>query len=209
MLSPMPDSAQRVLAGLLGIAFLPLLLILAIAIRIDSPGPVIYRAIRVGKHGRFFTCYKLRTMTARDEAGPPLTVRGDSRVTRVGRRLRRAHLDELPQLWNVARGEMRLVGPRPEDPRFVDFDDPVHRVVFWSTPGMTGLSQLLFADEADSLDEHDLDRSYGDILRRKLAIDQRYLALRSTRLDLWILWRTTLGVLGRTETTIAEVESWT
>jgi lipopolysaccharide/colanic/teichoic acid biosynthesis glycosyltransferase len=205
----MPDPVQRLLAVLLGVALLPVLLILAVAIRIDSPGSVIYRATRVGRGGRQFTCYKLRSMTARVDGGPPLTTRGDTRVTRVGRIMRRTHLDELPQLWNVISGEMRLVGPRPEDPRFVDLDDSVHRVVFWSTPGMTGLSQLLFADEADSLDADDLYGSYREILRRKVAIDERYLARRSTRLDLWILWRTALTVLGRARTSIDEVESWT
>ena len=204
----MPDAVQRGVAAVLAILSLPLVAILAVAIRVESPGPAIYRATRVGARGRPFTCFKLRSMASRDVAGPPLTLRSDARVTRVGGMLRRHHLDELPQLWNVVRGDMRLVGPRPEDPRFVDLTDPRHREVFTATPGITGLAQLNFKDEAEWLDDDDPDGSYRErILSRKLALDSLYLENRSTRLDLWILVRTGMAIFGRAAPTAAEVEA--
>ena len=132
-------------------------------------------------------------------AGPAITTRSDDRVTRLGRLLRRFRLDELPQLINVAKGEMNLVGPRPEDPRYVDFADPLHRFVFMAKPGITGLAQLTFVDEARWLGDNpdDADRRYREsVLPQKLAIDARYLRVRSWRLDAWILGQTVRAVLG-------------
>ncbi|MGZ6340057.1 MAG: sugar transferase, partial [Candidatus Limnocylindrales bacterium] len=107
-------------------------------------------------------------------------------------------LDELPQLWNVARGEMRLVGPRPEAPTFVDLADPLHRLVFTTRPGVTGLTQLFYADEAGRLDPTDPERHYREtILPAKLRIDAAYLRHRSAALDLWILAQTPRALLGR------------
>jgi lipopolysaccharide/colanic/teichoic acid biosynthesis glycosyltransferase len=202
----MPPSIQR-LIGLLGsLVLLPFVLAIGAAIRLDSTGPMVYRAVRVGARGRSFTCYKLRTMKVRDD-GPRLTLYDDTRVTRVGRWLRRYRVDELPQLWNVARGEMLLVGPRPEDPRFVDLTNPLHRLVFTTTPGITGLTQLAFADEADMLDTADPERHYREvILPQKLALDADYLRRRSTSLDLWILGRTLLTAIGR-RTPAAAIEA--
>jgi lipopolysaccharide/colanic/teichoic acid biosynthesis glycosyltransferase len=202
----MPSSIQR-LIGLLGsLVLLPFVLSIGAVIRLDSTGPIVYRAARVGAGGRSFTCYKLRTMKVRDD-GPRLTVYDDTRVTRVGRWLRRYRLDELPQFWNVARGEMLLVGPRPEDPRFVDLTNPLHRLVFTATPGITGLTQLAFADEAEILDPADPERHYREvILPRKLAIDADYLRRRSIALDLWILGQTALTAIGR-RTPIAAIEA--
>jgi lipopolysaccharide/colanic/teichoic acid biosynthesis glycosyltransferase len=129
-----------------------------------------------------------------------VTTGRDARVTRVGGLLRRFRLDELPQLWNVARGQMRLVGPRPEDPRYVDFDLPLHCEVFTEPPGIAGLTQLVYADEGRLLDDTaDPDGYYRDqILPRKLAIDVAYLRNRSAKLDLWILAQTPRALLGRT-----------
>ena len=202
----MPPSIQR-LIGLLGsLVLLPFVLAIGAAIRLDSTGPMVYRAVRVGARGRSFTCYKLRTMKVRDD-GPRLTLYDDTRVTRVGRWLRRYRVDELPQLWNVAMGEMLLVGPRPEDPRFVDLTNPLHRLVFTTTPGITGLTQLAFADEADMLDTADPERHYREvILPQKLALDADYLRRRSTSLDLWILGRTLLTAIGR-RTPAAAIEA--
>ena len=199
MIGAVPDSMQRAL-GLLGaIVTFPAVLLLAAAVRVDSPGPAIYRSLRVGAGGVPFTLFKLRTMsTTRAAAGSAVTVATDPRLTRLGRRLRRLRLDELPQLWNVARGEMRLVGPRPEDPRFVDLGDPLHREVFSARPGVTGLTQLLYTDEAALLDAGDPERHYVDaILPAKLRLDAAYLRHRSARLDLWILGQTPRAILGR------------
>lgn len=195
----MPDPVQRLLAGFLAVLTLPLFALLAVAVRIDSPGPILYPSDRVGEGGRPFRCLKLRTMRWDPlDHGPAVTTRRDGRLTTVGRALRRLRLDELPQLWNVTRGEMRLVGPRPESPRFVDFGDPIHREVFGIRPGITGLAQLLYVDEADLLDEDDPERRYREaILPEKLRLDLAYLHHRSARLDLWILARTPLALIGR------------
>lgn len=195
----MPDSVQRVL-GLAGaVLTLPLLAVLALAVRLDSRGPVLYAGRRLGEGARPFRCLKLRTMTWRPDApGAGLTGHADRRVTSVGRFLRRTRLDELPQLWHVARGQMRLVGPRPEDPAYVDLSDPLHREVFTAKPGITGLAQLLYVDEAAQLDVVDPEAYYRrEILPAKLRLDAAYLRHRSTRLDLWILARTPMAVLGR------------
>jgi lipopolysaccharide/colanic/teichoic acid biosynthesis glycosyltransferase len=194
-----PDRLQRVIAFLAALLTSPLLLVLAVAIRLAGPGPVLYRSRRIGEGGRPFDCLKLRTMVWQPASpGSGITVAGDRRVTSIGRRLRTWRLDELPQLWQVAAGSMRLVGPRPEDPRFVDLTDPIQREVFTSRPGITGLSQLLHIDEAAQLDESDPDGHYrAVILPRKLVIDAAYLRHRSARLDLWILAATPLAVLGR------------
>jgi len=124
-----PDRARRALdvaASLAGLILLsPLFLLIAARIKLDSPGPVFYRAQRVGRGGVLFRLYKFRSMVAgADKRGPGITAAGDDRVTRVGRFLRRTKLDELPQLINVLTGDMSLVGPRPEDPRYVALCTP-------------------------------------------------------------------------------------
>jgi lipopolysaccharide/colanic/teichoic acid biosynthesis glycosyltransferase len=204
----MPDLLQRAL-GLLGaVLALPMLGALAVAVKIDNPGPAMYTATRVGDRGRLFRCFKLRTMSTRPSAGPAITSASDPRITRMGRLLRRTHLDELPQLWNVARGEMRFVGPRPEDPRFVDMAQPLHRLVFAARPGITGLSQLVNADEEAHIAPGNPERTYREeILPAKLRIDAAYLRRRSARLDLWILAQTPRAVLGRTVTLPASVRA--
>lgn len=158
-------------------------------------GPFLYRAQRVGEHGRLVTILKIRTMKPA-AGGSPLTSRDDDRVTGIGRFLRRYKLDELPQLWNVVRGQMALVGPRPEDPAYVDLDDPQHRRVFTSRPGITGLAQLAFRHETDLLHGPDAERHYREtILPAKLKLDCEYLDRRSVRLDLGIMGRTVASVL--------------
>src|SRR5688572_5498142 len=134
-------------AGLL--LALPLLLLAAVLIKLDSPGPVLFVQTRVGQHGRLFRIYKLRTMVANAEAlleqvggTTALKVPNDPRVTRIGRRLRRWSVDELPQLWNVLRGEMSLVGPRPEEPRIVALYTDWHRRRLAVKPGLTGPMQV-------------------------------------------------------------------
>jgi len=198
----MPDAVQRGL-GVVALAVMtPLLLLLAALVKADSSGPALYPAERMGVGGRPFRCFKFRTMIWQPHGGgPPITMGDDRRITRFGKVLRRFRIDELPQLINVARGEMNLIGPRPEDPRFVDFDDPLHRTVFTSKPGITGLTQLAFVDEANLLgsDGATADRLYREvILPRKVALDARYLSQRSWRLDLWILARTVQVVIGGT-----------
>ena len=195
----MPDGVQRVV-GLLGsLVVLPLITVLAVLVRVTSPGPSLYRALRMGEGGRPFTCYKLRTMRRdADSTGPAISTLRDPRITVLGSMLRRTRLDELPQLWNVARGEMRLVGPRPEAQEFASVDDPLAKLVFAHKPGITGAAQLLFADEAAMLDGDAPAAVYRErILPAKLLVDAAYIAHRSWRLDLWLIGRTVLLALGR------------
>lgn len=192
----MPDPVQRLVALAASVVTFPLVAMLAVAIRLESGPPALFQAVRIGEGARPFTCYKLRSM--RPGTGPNLTGPADARVTRVGRLLRRFRLDELPQLWNVARGEMLLIGPRPEDPRFVNLEDPLHRLVFTARPGITGLTQLAYLNEAEMLDQADPERHYREvILPQKLRLDADYLRRRSVGLDVWILAQTVCAALGR------------
>jgi lipopolysaccharide/colanic/teichoic acid biosynthesis glycosyltransferase len=210
----MPLPLGRLIAAVVLLIVSPLITALAIAVRLSSHGPAIHRARRVGQNGEF-TLLKLRTMRVGAAAlGTGVTAAHDTRVTPIGRLLRRTKLDELPQLWNVLRGDMALVGPRPEDPRYVDRNDPLHRVVFSAPPGITGPTALAYRDEekvlaaaalemarADGRDvatDADLERAYRDVvLPAKLAIDAEYLRTRSTCGDLAILARTIGHLLPR------------
>jgi lipopolysaccharide/colanic/teichoic acid biosynthesis glycosyltransferase len=175
----------------------PILVGVALFMRLSGDrGPILYRARRLGEGARIITVLKVRTMVV-GSGGSSVTTSADPRVTRLGRVLRRYRIDELPQLINVMRGEMSLVGPRPEDPVYVDLSDPLHRRVFSARPGITGLAQLAFHDEAAGLVGPDADRRYREeILPAKLRLDAEYLDRRSTKLDVEILVRTVRTVLG-------------
>lgn len=174
----------------------PILLGIAVVMRGSGDrGPFFHRARRVGEGAKVITVFKIRTMDA-GTSGPNLTAHDDPRVTRIGRMLRRRRIDELPQLLNVVRGDMSLVGPRPENPLFVDLADPLHRRVFMSKPGMTGASQLKYRDEALLLAGPDPETYYREvILPDKLRLDADYLEHRSLWLDLQILAKTVAAVL--------------
>jgi len=174
----------------------PILAGAAIAMRLSGDrGPFFYRARRVGEGTHAFTLLKVRTM-AEGSHGSKVTVADDPRVTPLGRVLRRYKIDELPQLINVVRGEMSLVGPRPEDPAYVDLSNPLHRRVFSAKPGITGLAQIDYHDEADHLVGPDAERRYREeILPAKLKLDAEYLRRRTTLLDIRILLRTVRTVL--------------
>jgi len=148
----------------------PLLCAIAIAIWCDDRKPVLFRQIRVGRFGRHFTMYKFRSMRACP--GLLLTCQGDPRVTRAGRFLRVCKLDELPQLWNIVRGEMAWIGPRPEVPEFVDLDNPLWRQVLQFRPGLADAASFAFRDDERMLaavaDPQDYYRR--EILPRKLRI---------------------------------------
>lgn len=177
--------AFDILASGAGLIILsPLFLGIAIAVRASSPGPALYRARRVGRYGKEFTLYKFRSMVANaDRQGPGITAAGDSRVTGVGRFLRRTKLDELPQLINVLRGDMSLVGPRPEDPRYVALYTPEQRRILEQRPGITSMASLTYRHEEQMLSGDDWERVYIEqVMPAKLAIDLEY-AQRAT------LWR--------------------
>lgn len=190
---------QRLIA-LVAIAVLsPLMLVLAIMVVADSGLPIFYRGIRVGLNGRLFQIFKLRTMR-RDVAGSGVTVDDDPRITRIGRRLRRHRLDELPQLWNVVVGDMALVGPRPEAPQFVDHAERAWSVILSVRPGLTGPTQLRHLDEAVMLRGDDPDGVYRrEVLPGKIASDVAYVRGRSVRGDLSLLVATARALVGPRE----------
>jgi len=185
-------------AGLLLLA--PLLLVLALWVRLDSAGPVLFRQQRVGRHGVPFDILKFRTMVARRDGGEgrQITVGRDPRITRAGHFLRRSKLDELPQLINVLQGTMSLVGPRPEVPRYVDCYPPAVRATVLSVaPGITDLASILYKEESEILGRAaDPERAYVEtILPVKLEYYQRYVREQSFWLDLRIIFRTLAAVL--------------
>jgi lipopolysaccharide/colanic/teichoic acid biosynthesis glycosyltransferase len=184
------------LAGL--ILFAPLLALCTIAIKLDSSGPSLFRQTRVGRQGRPFVIFKFRTMAVSSETfGPKITVSGDPRVTRLGRWLRAAKIDEIPQLLNVLRGDMSLVGPRPELPEYVEEYSRAQRRVLEFKPGITGPASLGFIREEELLaDQTNPEVFYkSSILPRKLALDLAYCAEISFVHDLRILLQTLYRVL--------------
>jgi len=198
----MAKRAFDLLLSLMGFILLsPLLLLLAVWVRLDSRGPVLYRGQRVGKGGRTFEMYKFRTMVLEaDRLGPAVSYKDDPRITKAGKFLRRTKLDELPQLLNVLKGEMSLVGPRPEDPSYVDLYTPEQRRVLSVKPGIAGPTQLRYRDEASMLDGESVDDDYvSRIMPEKLKLDLVYVHNRSLLLDLKILWRTIATLLVRNE----------
>ena len=188
-----------VLSALLGLLVFGLpMLAVAAWIRLDSAGPVFFRQERVGRHGKVFRIHKFRTMTVdAEQRGPLLTVGVDARVTRVGRVLRANRLDELPQFLDVLAGEMSLVGPRPDVPRYVELWPPALRErVLAVRPGITDPASLKFRDEATLLAQAaDPEREYVDvILPRKLALAADYADHASLWTDLAVIVRS-VGVL--------------
>lgn len=187
-----------IVGAALGIALLsPLLLAIAALIKATSPGPALHRARRVGLGGRPFTLYKFRTMVFNaDRLGPGITGRQDPRITPPGRFLRGAKLDELPQFFNVVKGDMSLVGPRPEDPRYVAMYTPEQREILGVRPGITGVASVTYRHEELMLSGTDPERAYiAEIMPRKLELELAYLKRRSFWSDLGILARTFVEVL--------------
>jgi lipopolysaccharide/colanic/teichoic acid biosynthesis glycosyltransferase len=162
--------------------------VIALAIKLSSAGPVFYRQQRIGRGERPFCLYKFRTMHVRGD-GPLITVGGDPRITQVGRALRRWKLDELPQLWNVFRGDMSIIGPRPEVERFVRYYTPEQRRLLQQTPGLAGLSQLIYPQEADVLQGYpNPEEVYRQhLMPKKLTVDLEYERHRTFWSDLMIL----------------------
>jgi lipopolysaccharide/colanic/teichoic acid biosynthesis glycosyltransferase len=200
------DAAKRLFdiaaAVLLLVLLAPIIVCVSIAIVLDSRGPVFYASRRVGFRGCAFDMLKFRKMRV-DASGPALTIAGDERFTRLGRFLAAARLDEIPQLWNVIRGQMSLVGPRPEDPEFVVAHRDDYAAILEVRPGITGLCQLAFAKEAAILDPTDRLRDYVErLLPQKMTIDRLYAANRSFRMDLWILAWTVMAMILRRDVAV-------
>jgi lipopolysaccharide/colanic/teichoic acid biosynthesis glycosyltransferase len=185
------------LASLALVVLAPLMALIALAVLADSPGPVLYRGRRVGRGGTQLLILKFRKM--RNGAnGRPLTLAGDERFTRIGGWLARTRLDELPQLVNVLRGDMSLIGPRPEDPAFVRRHAKAFSEIVQVRPGLTGLAQLAYVAESEILDPADPVNDYEKrILPQKLRLDKLYVTRSSPRLDLCILTWTIAAALLR------------
>jgi sugar transferase (PEP-CTERM system associated) len=185
------DIASTILAVSLSVLTLPLIPFIALLIKLTSPGPVLYRQKRVGFRNTTFDCYKFRTMRSDAEAdsGPTWACDDDPRITKVGKFLRSTRLDEIPQLWNVLRGDMEFVGPRPERPEFIERlsqEIPYYRLRHVVRPGITGWAQIRYR--------------YGNSVkdaREKLKYDLFYIKNMSLGLDFWIVFETVKTVLFR------------
>jgi lipopolysaccharide/colanic/teichoic acid biosynthesis glycosyltransferase len=199
---PMPGKRafDVVVSAVAVVLLVPVLVGIALAVKLDSPGPVLYRQRRVSRGGRLFWLYKFRTMVVdADRLAPNVSATGDPRVTRVGRFLRRTYLDELPQLLNVLLGDMSLVGPRPETPEFVALFTPDERRVLDIRPGLAGPSTLAFMDEADLLASADDPVAFytTTVLHERVRADLTYLERRSIGYDLRLLCSQVLAIARR------------
>ena len=176
----------------------PVLLLIALAIVIDDPGPVFYRQVRVGRGGRPFRIFKFRTMVVdADKKGLSITVGRDSRITRVGAFLRKTKLDELAQLLNVLMGQMSFVGPRPEVPRYVELYTPYQRQVLLVRPGITDYASIAYRNENDLLaGADDPERMYIEtIMPDKIELNMKYLREISPLADVRLILKTIIAVI--------------
>jgi lipopolysaccharide/colanic/teichoic acid biosynthesis glycosyltransferase len=201
MVAARDERAKRafdiVVASLGLVLLIPVILVVAVAIKVESRGSVFYRCRRVGYGGRELPMLKFRKMRT-DAAGPALTTAGDERFTRIGRLLAASKIDEIPQLWNVLKGDMSLVGPRPEDLGFVRLHEAEYAEILRVKAGITGLSQLAFARESEILDpERRIDDYVTRLLPQKLSLDLLYVSRRSMAMDLRILFWTIVVVVFR------------
>jgi lipopolysaccharide/colanic/teichoic acid biosynthesis glycosyltransferase len=199
------------LAALTGLAFAaPLMALGAIAVRLDSPGPILFRQQRVGRGGRLFEMVKFRTMRV-NSGTMGVTARDDQRITLVGKILRKTKLDELPELWHVVRGQMSFVGHRPEVPRYVDQDDPLWREALRARPGLADPNALNLRNEEDLVAQVAGDREafYLRVLQPyKLLVSTSYLRTRSWKTDVRMLLAIAVAVVQpyRAPPTVEEIE---
>jgi lipopolysaccharide/colanic/teichoic acid biosynthesis glycosyltransferase len=192
-----PDSVLKqtfdtLMAALGLLALSPLFVVVAVLIKLEDGGPVFYKAKRVGLRGKLFPLYKFRSMRVdADRMGPGITTSGDPRITRIGAWVRRHKVDELPQLLNVIAGDMSLVGPRPEDPRYVALYTPEQRQILQVRPGITSAASLAYRHEEQMLSGPNWQDTYiNEVMPAKLAIDLEYLARRNLLTDLTLVLRT-------------------
>jgi len=175
--------------------FFPLLLLVALLIKLDSPGPIFFRQERIGKGFRPFLIYKFRTMVHdAPRKGGSITVGADPRITRLGRILRKTKLDELPQLFNILRGEMSFVGPRPEVRQYVELFRQDYEEILQVRPGITDLASLTYRHEADILGraEHPEKEYVQSILPNKIRLAKEYLRRSSLFFDVTLICKTLL-----------------
>lgn len=180
------------------LALSPALFVIAALVKAGSPGPVFYAQERVGRRGRPFRLWKFRTMvTDADKSGPAVTSSGDARITPLGRTLRKWKLDELPQLWNVVRGDMSLVGPRPEVRKYTDIFRDDYSAILEISPGITDYAALEFRNEEEVLARYpDAEEAYTSVvLPEKIALYRQYLRDMGFRSDMKIIFRTIREVI--------------
>ncbi len=193
--------ADVVVAALILMLIAPLFAVIALCVAVESRGKVFYRARRAGYRGETVSVLKFTKMVDRD--GLPLTTTADDRFTRVGRVLAKTKLDELPQLINVVRGEMALVGPRPEDPQFVALHPNSYDRILSVRPGITGVSQLAYASESEILLDDDPVEDYIDrVLPQKVRLDVKYAERKSLLLDARVLFWTIAAVVLRRDVAV-------
>ena len=176
----------------------PLLLLIALAIWIDDPGPVFYRQVRVGRNGKTFRIFKFRSMVMdADKKGLAITVGRDSRITRVGTVLRKTKLDELAQLLNVLFGQMSFVGPRPEVPKYVELYTPYQRQVLLVRPGITDYASIAYRNENDLLaGAPNPEAMYIEqIMPDKIELNMKYLREISPLADIRLILKTIVAVI--------------
>jgi lipopolysaccharide/colanic/teichoic acid biosynthesis glycosyltransferase len=189
------------LAAISVVGFSPLFLLISIAIKFDSPsGRILYRSQRAGRHGKAFRLLKFRTMVAEaDKMGGPSTPDDDPRITRIGKPLRKYKLDELPQLWNILRGDMSFAGPRPEVPQYAALLKDEEKLILSVRPGLTDWASLWNHDEGATLAGcDDPERTYLEEIRpKKLALQLEYVRKHTFTGDLIILLRTFAAIAFR------------
>ncbi len=174
------------------VVLLPLFLVITIWILLDSRGGIFYKQIRVGKDGKEFTLLKFRSMTVGADKQGLITIGNDNRVTRSGRFIRKTKIDEFPQLINIIKGDMSVVGPRPEVPKYVSLYTEEQKKVLSIRPGLTDLASLKYFDEQKLLGESDdPEKTYrNEIMPKKLDLNLQYLAQRSLFLDFKLIFST-------------------
>lgn len=204
----LPRYIECILAAGGLIVLFPLLVLCVLLVRISSPGPLLFRQKRVGRGGEIFTLYKFRTMRVESGGGPQVTIKKDNRITRIGGILRRTKLDELPELWNIVRGDMAIVGPRPEVPRYVAPDNLLWKQVLQVRPGITDPVTLRLRNEEELLaTAENPERYYLEVLQpEKLKGYLKYLQKRSWKSDLRVIKDTIVAIIFPFETPPPKVE---
>ena len=188
-----------IIASFCGIIILfPLIIIVSILIKITSKGPVLFKQVRVTKNGKLFKIYKFRTMKENSEGNKQITVGKDNRITGIGHILRKTKLDELPQLFNVLKGEMSLVGPRPEVPKYVDLYTDEQREILKVPAGITDYASIYFSNESELLGEAENPEEFyiKKIIPYKIELNKKYINEIGIMTDIKIIILTILKILG-------------
>lgn len=188
-----------IVASFCGIVILfPLIVIVSILIKLTSKGPVLFKQVRVTKNGRLFKIYKFRTMRENSEGNKQITVGNDSRITGIGHILRKTKLDELPQLFNVLKGEMSLVGPRPEVPKYVELYTEEQREILKVSAGITDYASIYFSNESELLGEAENPEEFyiKKIMPYKIELNKKYIKEIGIVTDIKLIILTILKILG-------------